>query len=297
MLQHGEFGKWLETEVDFSTATADNYMKLFQRFGTAQSSLFGAELNSQTFVNLSYSKALRLLAVPEEEQEAFVKENNVEHLSTREMDELIKQRDAAIKAKDKAEEQLRQADEGSALALGEVQDKVGKLREAAKEKDDRIRELTEKLAEMKAEPIDVIVAPEPDPEKLAEAIGKARAEAAAEKQKEIDKVEKDLKAAVKEKSALLTAKELAERNMKNAQEELAAEREKTAAAERKAAELRKAQAMSDPVVTEFGVIFGEVQTKLKRLKELTKNAGENAPRLEAALAAMLKAFEGGEATA
>ena len=82
------------------------------------------------------------------------------------------------------------------------------------------------------------------------------------------------------------AKAGASKIMKNAQEELAAEREKTAAAERKAAELRKAQAMSDPVVTEFGVIFGEVQTKLKRLKELTKNAGENAPRLEAALAAM-----------
>ncbi len=97
MLQHGEWGSWLKDEVGFSQRTANNYMQLYSEYGSAQNSLFGAKVNSQPVANLSYTKALRLLAIPEEEREEFIKENNVEELSKRELDALIRERDEAKK--------------------------------------------------------------------------------------------------------------------------------------------------------------------------------------------------------
>ena len=96
LLEHGEWGEWLENEVDFSRSTANNFMKIFEEYGAKQVSLFG-DANSQTLGNLPYTHALKLLAVPAEEREEFVEEHHVEDLSSRELDRLIKERDAAVR--------------------------------------------------------------------------------------------------------------------------------------------------------------------------------------------------------
>ena len=97
MLPHGEWGTWLKNEVEFSQSTANNFMKIFDEYGSSQITIFGAIPNSQTLGNLPYSKALKLIAIPENEREEFVKEHNIENISTREMDKLIKERDEALK--------------------------------------------------------------------------------------------------------------------------------------------------------------------------------------------------------
>ncbi len=110
LLEHGEWGEWLENEVDFSRSTANNFMKIFEEYGAKQVSLFG-DANSQTLGNLPYTHALKLLAVPAEEREEFVEEHHVEDLSSRELDRLIKERDAAVRRAEESEErELAQAD-------------------------------------------------------------------------------------------------------------------------------------------------------------------------------------------
>ncbi len=89
MLPHGEWGKWLKTEVDYSKTTANNLMKIFQEYGSEQINLLGDNLKSQTFGNLNYSQATLLLGVPAEEREKFVEENNVEEMSARELKKAI----------------------------------------------------------------------------------------------------------------------------------------------------------------------------------------------------------------
>ena len=100
MVPHGEWAAWLEKNVDFSQSSANNFMKIYTEYGDIQGELWGASAKSQTFGNLSYSQAVALLAVPAEEREEFVKENHVEDMSTRELQE-------AIKARDEAEEKLQ----------------------------------------------------------------------------------------------------------------------------------------------------------------------------------------------
>ena len=52
MLPHGEFMGWVEENTGYSQSTANNFMRLFAEYGDRQGSLFGAEVNSQTFANL-----------------------------------------------------------------------------------------------------------------------------------------------------------------------------------------------------------------------------------------------------
>lgn len=108
MLPHGEWGAWLKRELDYSQSTAQNFMRVFREYGDAQQSMFGGAAKSQTFGNLAYSKALRLLAIPDEDERArFAAENDVEHMSTRQLDEALKARDEAEEKAAAAEEEAR----------------------------------------------------------------------------------------------------------------------------------------------------------------------------------------------
>lgn len=144
LLEHGEWGEWLENEVDFSRSTANNFMKIFEEYGAKQVSLFG-DANSQTLGNLPYTHALKLLAVPAEEREEFVEEHHVEDLSSRELDRLIKERDAAVRRAEESEErELAQAD---ALAeLEALRNKVETQEQMAGEGRAALHQMEEKVA-------------------------------------------------------------------------------------------------------------------------------------------------------
>jgi chromosome segregation ATPase len=133
MIGHGDWGKWLETSVDYSQSTAQNLMKIFEEYGSDQLCLFGANAKSQALGILNYTQALIMLRVPAEEREQFVVENDVASMSTRELEQAIKERDQALKnveiaqkvAKEKAEEVGKLFDEKQALeSNARVTDKV-----------------------------------------------------------------------------------------------------------------------------------------------------------------------------
>lgn len=147
LLEHGKWGEWLKNEVDFSRSTANNLMKIFEEYGAKQVSLFG-DANSQTIGNLPYTHALKLLAVPAEEREEFVEEHHVEDLSSRELDRLIKERDAAVRRAEESEErELAQAD---ALAeLEALRDKVETQEQMAGEGRAALRQMEEKVSAAK----------------------------------------------------------------------------------------------------------------------------------------------------
>ena len=101
-LPYGKWGEWLKNEVEFSQSSANNFMKLYEEYGAAQISIFGASVDSQTFANLPYSKALQLLAVPRDEREAFAEEVGAADLSVKELKAAIEERDRAKKEAEEA---------------------------------------------------------------------------------------------------------------------------------------------------------------------------------------------------
>ncbi|MCD7887343.1 MAG: DUF3102 domain-containing protein [Clostridiales bacterium] len=130
MLPHGEWGRWLREEVHYSASSANNMMRIFDAYGSTQMGLFGPEANCQTFGNLEYSKALALLAVPEEEREQFATDVDAENISVRE-----------LKAQIKAREQER--DEAENRAKGWEQ----KYTQATEREKNRAADLTDALTQ------------------------------------------------------------------------------------------------------------------------------------------------------
>lgn len=137
MVPHGDWGNYLKEKVNFSQSSANNFMKIFEEYGDSQLTFFGATAKSQTLGNLPYTKALKLIAVPADERESFVAENDIANISTRELDKIIKERD---EAKNKAEQF----------------EKIKKQLEKAKENEKKVKSQLEELKNNPKVPDDVI---------------------------------------------------------------------------------------------------------------------------------------------
>lgn len=139
-LPHGSWGEYLKNEVDYSPSQAQNLMRVFREYGSDQQSLFGGEAKSQTFGRLTFSQALSLLVIPDEdEREKFVLENDVEHMSVRELNEALKARDAAeeeaVSARQEAECRRLEAERLQAQLADQAQVYEAKLTSAGVEAD------------------------------------------------------------------------------------------------------------------------------------------------------------------
>ncbi len=295
MLPHGEFGKWLEENTDYSTSTANNFMRLFDAYADAQGSLFGAEVNCQTFGKLSYSKALALLAVPAEEREEFVESHDVGAMSTRELQAAIKERDEAREGAARAEANAAASEKARAkmaedMAMTrELLERALEDKTAAEEKaGEELANLKAQLEEAKQAAKSVAVEQVPDKaaidaavkaeqEKLAGKIKKA--EAAKEKAEQArSKVEQDLAA------------------LKVAQEQTAAiaEREKQTLAEQVQTLQKKLAMAASSETTVFKLYFDQTQENINKMAECVARMEEGgdaagAGKLKAALCAMLSA--------
>ena len=277
MLPHGEFLPWLKENTGYSSSTANNFMRLYEEYGADQGCLFGAELNCQTFGNLTYSKALALLSVPKNEREAFAEEVDAENLSTRELKEAIAARDAVLKQAEEAKQRFLEEKETSDALLDE---------------NDSLRE---QVKELEARAKDVIVAE--DPAKVDEAVRKALEDAKAAHEKEVAALKKKAEDAELKKANLEKAVKAAEEKAAAAKKETESKVEAARAAasgdavryQAEADALRKQLAMADPVTAEFKGLFEQATAMVGKLLALMKAAPEDkAPKLRAAMDALGK---------
>lgn len=252
ILPHGEWSHWLKTEVHFSQRTAENHMRIFEAYGSPQISLFGAELKSKSFANLSYTAALKLLAVPDEEREDFITDNDIEHKSVREIDALIKERDEAKLDLQRMRSQLDETNSQLEAARSAMTDSMGDLDKLTAEKTqlgNDLKDIMDKLEKSKAaekkakEKLKRLKEnPEIPEEKIAELRSQIEKETAEAHAADVANQLKDIKAKYE-------AAESAE---------IKARREVELSAG-KVAELEKKLKIADPAVARFKVLFENLQ--------------------------------------
>lgn len=308
MLPHGSFGDWIRDNTGYSPSTANNFMRLFREYGAEQGSLFGTDVNCQTFGNLSYSKALALLSVPAEDREEFVRDHDVEAMSTRELQQAIQERD---KARAEAEA-ARQETEGTELAMAELEDRLAEamarirhMELAEEEAAQKAREAEEsadaalaELERLRIQPVEVAVQVKDASE---EQIAQARAEAAKEAVREARKAAR----AEAERKAK-KARDKADRELQSAQAQLeqankalAQARAEREAVQQRAAELEQKLAAAgkreavrgDPDLVEFQVHFNAAKEDVDKMKTVLDRvaaggSGELAQKLRKAMAAL-----------
>ena len=268
MLPHGEWLPWLAEKVGYSEKTAQNFMRLAREFS-----------NPQAIADLGATKALKLLALPADEREQFVADHNVIDMTTRQLEQAIRERDEARAAAEHAAAEQRTAEEARAKMEEDMRLLNVRL-EGNREDRERamqdVARLEAELAELKAKPVDVAVETVVDQE----AIEKARAEAVAEMQVKLDK-----------------AKEAAEKARdKQKQAEASVEILKRSLEEQARAE-KKAALGADKDVAQFEVLFNQGQELAQKMKGYLLKArgrenGEVAQGMEKAMLALSDLIRG-----
>ena len=288
MLPHGEFMGWVEETTGYSQSTANNFMRLFAEYGDRQGSLFGAEVNSQTFANLTYSKALALLALPSGEREEFVESHDVSDMTTKELKEAIRERDEA-----------KAAAEYSEKKLGELSKAFDESQTALENEHARTLELNTKIKELESAPKEVYK----DEAAIQKAADEARAAAEAEWSAKVKEAEDKLaKAEEKAKKAAERAKTAGEDAAKQSAAELDGARQAQANAEAEAEQLRaelerakreqaKASIAGDADLAAFQLLFEAAQTDINKMRGiLLKVRGREGSELGEKLTAALLAL-------
>lgn len=281
LLPYGTWGEWLKSEVDFSQSTANNFMRLFEEYGSAQISIFGASIDSQSFVNLPYSKALQLLAIPKEERESFAEEVRAEDLSVKELKEAIAERDKAQKMadmqkklKEELAEKLKASEDARLEAIKKASDAEhlqGMLNEAEAETERAKKEAEDLRQKLKAAEKDPKI-PKAKLDQIRKEVAEAeRKEAESFAQKTIEEAKKQAKDAAE---AVLRAKDAE----KKAKEELE--------------DLRKKLKTASPEVSAFKALFDQLQQTAGKLKTMIQTISRDDAETGGKLAAALRAFGG-----
>lgn len=286
VVSHGEWGSWLEEKVQFSQSTAQNYMKMYERFGSEQVSLF-SDPKSEALMNLPYTKALKLLAVPEEEMDDFMETHDVEAMSTRELEKAIKERDEARRQTEQWKNSADQAADGALRA-----------EETARKAKAEAESLRQQLEELQNKPVEVAVEA-PSPEMLEE-IRAAEAKKFSEEREKLEKklasAEKKAEKAGKEAEGLRAkaeaAKAEARKELQGDMDKAVADKMKAAAekaeAEARAEELERRLKLADSSAAIFQVYFTAVQENCNRMLGIIKKAEpQQGEKFKKALKALL----------
>lgn len=258
LVEDGQWLNYIKTELNYEKSTAQNYMRLYERYGSGQRSLFGSFAETETFGNLTYTKALALLQVPEEDLEDFAEAHDIENMSTRELQQAIKERNEAVDAKNAA---IQARDE----SLQEISD----LTEQVEQKDAEIDRMIKETAKVG----DKLTAKDKEIEKLkadVAAANKKAADAKADLKKA--KENPDIPAAMMEQLRADAEKTAAEKAAADVQKKLdAANRERDAIREelnctqQKLDAAQKAAQLQNPAAAVFKELFTMVQEDFQKL--------------------------------
>jgi len=172
-LEHGQFLNWLRDKVNFSQSTANNFMRIAREIP-----------RTPGLVTLPYTKALALLDVPEDEREQFAKDNKADEKSTRQIQQLIKDKEAAEKARQAAEAMEKATADQLAIQQQIAQRQQGLAEQYSQQyysENERANQLEAQLTaarDTQPDPVEVEVPP-PDYEQI-------KAQAAQDKQRADD---------------------------------------------------------------------------------------------------------------
>lgn len=279
LVRHGDWGDYLRDKVNFSPSTANNFMRVFEEYGDRQFSLFDDGSNSQTFGNLSYTKALALLAVPAAERAEFTQVHDVDGMSTRQLQDAIKERDEARKAKEAAEAERKNAET--------AREKMARDVAFANE---RVSGLQRELEELRSRPVEVAVERAIDPAELEKAREEGRQAAEKELSAKLEKAQKAAEAAKKRLAAVQAGETVRDESIKAAEKRALDAQEE---AERLKKELK---ASGNQDVALFGVRFQDVQKDFHAMLEALErvaaggDAGQH-DKLVDALRALMAALD------
>lgn len=286
-LSHGEWLPWLAEKVEFSDATANRFMRLAREYA-----------NPSPVTDLGVSKALQLLALPENERAEFAaekhlvngEEKTVEEMSKRELAQAIRERDEAQEKAAGLERAVEEIGQQTADLQKQLEEANRKAGQAADQAAGELKTLREQLEELKTAPraVEKVV----DEEAISAAVTAAKQEEEQRLKAKIEQAERAAKKAAEDKAKAEQA--LAAAKVAQEQADAVAAREKETLAEQVEVLQKKLAVAASSEVTVFKLHFEQGQTTLAKMRECLgriadSGDGETAGKLQNAMVAMLQA--------
>ena len=129
LVPRGRFESWVQSSFGMSERTAQNYMKVWKRFGGNK------ELQTVQFSNLQ-----KMLALPEGQEEQFAQDNDLKNMTAREVEKAVlkvreeadakirREREARLEAERRAEEAERREPEPDRKLIASIAEKDAAMR-------------------------------------------------------------------------------------------------------------------------------------------------------------------------
>ena len=132
-VDHGQWEDWCNENLNYSKSKAEKMMKIATEYGDENSPY------AKTYMctDLSISKALRLLQVPENDVESFAEKNDIQDMTVKELEDKIKA--------------LKQEKEYQSI---EMEKEILGLQEQMEQKNDEAERLARELAALKSQTAD-----------------------------------------------------------------------------------------------------------------------------------------------
>lgn len=266
-VDHGQWEDWCSENLNYSKSKAEKMMKIATEYGDENSPY------AKTYMctDLSISKALRLLQVPESEVESFAEKNDIQDMTVKELEDKIKA--------------LKQEKEDQSV---EMEKEILELQERMEKKNDEAERLAGELADLKSQTA--------DPDEIAKLEKKLqKAQTRGNELKEKLKAEKDArdqeiqKALDKEGDKLKAEAETA------AAEQIESTRQENEAMAQRVKEL---EAKIDNVSNESLMLFKLKVDQLQKIYQECQEAAAETPdpgKTKAALVQIMEALIGQEA--
>lgn len=148
LVNHGEWIRWIRDNAGISDRTAQNLMAVYRRFG-----------DNPQFAGIEKGKLFKMLALPEAQEEKFLEEHDVKAMTTREVEEAVRQareeEQAAANALLEKERRARIEAEDRAQAAesrqGEIPEETRRELEEQREASGHFAELARKVGSEKAQ--------------------------------------------------------------------------------------------------------------------------------------------------
>lgn len=96
LVRHGEWAGWLRDNSGMSERSAQQLMAVYARFG-----------EQSRFMNLEKSKLFKMLSLPSGQEEAFIADNDLENMTSREVEAAVKKVRAEMQTQLEAERNTR----------------------------------------------------------------------------------------------------------------------------------------------------------------------------------------------
>lgn len=132
-VDHGQWEDWCNENLNYSKSKAEKMMKIATEYGDENSPY----AKTYTCTDLSISKALRLLQVPENDVESFAEKNDIQDMTVKELEDKIKA--------------LKQEKEYQSI---EMEKEILGLQEQMEQKNDEAERLAGELAALKSQIVD-----------------------------------------------------------------------------------------------------------------------------------------------